>query len=227
MNLADPSLITALDKGQALESLKSLPNQIDQAWKEASEIKTEDWTRLSRIRSEGIAEITKINTQSTHARTRVIFISNPILKTIANYSYGIQALVDIVKAPEDIARFDYVLVVAHNEVEIKDINRRRELVKEIYRITNEFPREEMYGLVSQMRRSSISIPSNIAEGYKRKSLGDYVRFLNIADGSAAELETQIIISRDIYKEIDFSKAESLLEEVQKMLVVLIKKLNTK
>ena len=99
---------------------------------EASEIKTEDWTRLSRIRSEGIAEITKINTQSTHARTRVIFISNPILKTIANYSYGIQALVDIVKAPEDIARFDYVLVVAHNEVEIKDINRRRELVKEIY-----------------------------------------------------------------------------------------------
>ena len=102
-----------------------------------------------------------------------------------------------------------------------------ELVKEIYRITNEFPREEMYGLVSQMRRSSISIPSNIAEGYKRKSLGDYVRFLNIADGSAAELETQIIISRDIYKEIDFSKAESLLEEVQKMLVVLIKKLNTK
>ncbi|OGH76914.1 MAG: four helix bundle protein [Candidatus Magasanikbacteria bacterium RIFOXYC2_FULL_40_16] len=102
-----------------------------------------------------------------------------------------------------------------------------ELVKEIYRITNEFPREEMYGLVSQMRRSSISIPSNIAEGYKRKSLGDYVRFLNIADGSAAELETQIIISRDIYKEIDFSKTSLLLEEVQKMLVVLIKKLNTK
>lgn len=102
-----------------------------------------------------------------------------------------------------------------------------ELVKEIYKITNEYPREEIYGLVSQMRRSSISIPSNIAEGYKRKSLGDYVRFLNIADGSAVELETQIIISKDIYKKINFTKTESLLEEVQKMLITLIKKLNSK
>lgn len=99
---------------------------------EASEIKSDDWTRLSRLRSEGIAEITKINTQITQARTRIIFIANPILKTIANYSYGIQALVDIVKAPEDIARFDYALVVAHNEVEIKDINKRREPIKELY-----------------------------------------------------------------------------------------------
>jgi len=101
-----------------------------------------------------------------------------------------------------------------------------ELVKEIYKITKKFPREEVYSLVSQMRRSSISIPSNIAEGYKRKSFGDYVRFLNIADGSAAELETQIIISKDIYKEIEFSKTESLLVEVQKMLITLIKKLNS-
>ncbi len=99
---------------------------------EASEIKSDDWTRLSRLRSEGIAEITKINTQITQARTRIIFIANPILKTIANYSYGVQALVDIVKAPEDIARFDYALVVAHNEVEIKDINKRREPIKELY-----------------------------------------------------------------------------------------------
>ncbi len=99
---------------------------------EASEIKPEDWTRLSRIRSEGVAEITKIHSQSTHARTRIIFIANPILKTIANYSYGIQSLVDIVKAPEDIARFDYALVVAHNEVDIKDINKRRDTVEKIY-----------------------------------------------------------------------------------------------
>lgn len=99
---------------------------------EASEIKSEDWTRLSRLRSEGIAEITKINTQITHARTRVIFIANPILKTISNYSYGIQSLTDIVRAPEDIARFDYALVVAHNEVEIKDINKRRDTIKELY-----------------------------------------------------------------------------------------------
>lgn len=77
-----------------------------------------------------------------------------------------------------------------------------------------------------MRRCSVSIPSNIAEGYKRKSLGDYLRFLNIADGSAAELETQIIITKNNYP-LDTTKAESLLTEVQKMLFVLIKKLSEK
>lgn len=99
---------------------------------EASEIQHADWTRLSRIRSEGVAEITKIHTQTTNARTRIIFISNPILKTISNYSYGIQSLADIVKAPEDIARFDYVLVVAHNEVEIENINTEKKLVETMY-----------------------------------------------------------------------------------------------
>lgn len=89
---------------------------------EASEIRPEDWTKLSRIRSEGIAEITKIQTQITNARVRLIFLSNPHNKTIANYSYGIQSLLDVVKAPEDIARFDYVLVVAHNEVPVNEIN---------------------------------------------------------------------------------------------------------
>jgi len=78
-----------------------------------------------------------------------------------------------------------------------------------------------------MRRAAISIPSNIAEGYKRKNLGEYVQFLSIADASAAELETQLIISKDLYKHIDFIKALSLLEEVQKMLVSLIRKLNPK
>jgi len=89
---------------------------------EASEIAPQDWTKLSRIRSEGIAEITKIQTQMTNARVRMAFLSNPINKTIANYSYGIQSLLDVVKAPEDIARFDYVLVVAHNEVPVNEIN---------------------------------------------------------------------------------------------------------
>ena len=102
-----------------------------------------------------------------------------------------------------------------------------ELVKEIYKVTEEFPKLELYGLVSQMRRSAVSIPSNIAEGYKRKNLGEYVQFLSIADASAAELETQLIISKDLYKQIDFLKAMSLLEEVQKMLITLIKKLNPK
>ena len=102
-----------------------------------------------------------------------------------------------------------------------------ELVKEIYKVTDEFPKSELYGLTSQMRRASISIPSNIAEGYKRKNLGEYLQFLSIADASAAELETQLIISKDLYTKIDFFKAQSLLEEVQKMLVSLIRKLNPK
>lgn len=102
-----------------------------------------------------------------------------------------------------------------------------ELVKEIYKTTGQFPKSELYGLVSQMRRAVVSVPSNIAEGYKRKNLGEYIRFLSIADASATELETQIIISKDLYKKIDFSKAESLLIEVQKMLFVMIKKLKDK
>ncbi len=97
-----------------------------------------------------------------------------------------------------------------------------ELVKEIYRITALFPPSELYGLVSQERRAVISIPSNIAEGYKRKNIAEYIQFLSIADASAAELETQLIISKDLYTSIDFSRAEALLIEVQKMLIALIK-----
>lgn len=100
---------------------------------EASEISPQDWSKLSRIRSEGLAEITKIQTQITNARTRLLFLTNPINKTIANYSYGIQALMDVIKAPEDIARFDYVLVVAHNEVPVHEINvRHSSTVKKVH-----------------------------------------------------------------------------------------------
>ena len=97
------------------------------------------------------------------------------------------------------------------------------LVKEIYRVTDKFPASEMYGLVSQMRRAAISIPSNIAEGKKRKTKKDFLQFLRIADGSAAELETQIIIAKELFPKLDFSKAVSLLEEIQKMLITIIKK----
>ncbi|MES2087925.1 MAG: four helix bundle protein [Patescibacteria group bacterium] len=101
-----------------------------------------------------------------------------------------------------------------------------ELVKEIYKLTESFPKTETYGLTSQMRRSAVSIPSNIAEGYKRKNVKEYIQFLSIADGSAAELETQLIISKSIYK-TNFSIAENLLEEIQKMLITMIRKLNPK
>lgn len=102
-----------------------------------------------------------------------------------------------------------------------------ELVKEIYRTTKMLPRDEVYGLTSQMRRAAVSIPSNIAEGHQRKNLREYLQFLRISYGSAAELETQLLISKEIYTKIDFSESESLLKEVQKMLNVLIQKLELK
>lgn len=93
------------------------------------------------------------------------------------------------------------------------------LVKEVFSLTKAFPSSELYGLTSQMRRASISIPSNIAEGYGRVSSKEYARFFSIAYGSALELETQLIIGKDLeMTEVQsFSKSIALLEEVLKML----------
>ncbi len=73
----------------------------------------------------------------------------------------------------------------------------KEIVAETYKLTRLFPNEEMYGLTTQMRRASISIPSNISEGHSRRATKDYQRFLNIAAGSCAELETQVEISLEL------------------------------
>lgn len=108
--------------------------------------------------------------------------------------------------------------------ELKVWNRSIQLVENIYQATGKFPKEELYGLVSQMRRAAVSIPSNIAEGYKRRGLGHYLQFLSYADASAAELETQIIISKKLFASIDLKRSEELLTEVQKMLFALIKNL---
>ena len=102
-----------------------------------------------------------------------------------------------------------------------------ELVVEIYKLTEKYPKQELFGLVNQMRRAVISIPSNIAEGYQRKGLGEYINFLSIASGSAAELDTQIIISKKIYKNENYNKSEILLVEIQKMLAILMQKLKLK
>lgn len=69
-----------------------------------------------------------------------------------------------------------------------------DLVEDVYKLTASLPTEEKFGLCSQMRRCAVSIPSNIAEGYNRSHLGDYLRFLSIAKGSAGELQTQLEIS---------------------------------
>ncbi|MBI5079466.1 four helix bundle protein [Candidatus Wolfebacteria bacterium] len=94
-----------------------------------------------------------------------------------------------------------------------------ELVVEIYHLTNLFPKSEIYGLTNQMRRSAVSISSNIAEGYSRKHRQEYIQFIRIAFGSGAELETQIIIAKrlKLASSDKFNKSEALLNEVMKML----------
>lgn len=101
------------------------------------------------------------------------------------------------------------------------------LVKEIYKLTNTFPKTEQFGLTSQIRRVVVSIPSNIAEGHGRKSTKDRVKFLSISFGSALEVETQLYIAKDLFKlnKENLKIAEDLLEEVLKMLNVMTKKTN--
>jgi four helix bundle protein len=102
-----------------------------------------------------------------------------------------------------------------------------ELVVVVYELTEKFPKEEIYGLTSQMRRSAISIPSNIAEGRFRGTKKDYTQFLRIAYSSGAELETQIEIAKRIEKmsHLDYAKADSFLNEVMRMLNAMIRNLN--
>jgi len=111
--------------------------------------------------------------------------------------------------------------------ELKVWQKSIELVRQIYNITSKFPRSEIYVLSSQMQRSAVSIPSNIAEGHLRKNIKEFLQFLRVSYGSTAELETQLIIAKDLYQNINYSKTESLLEEIQKMLNVMIKKLENK
>ena len=101
-----------------------------------------------------------------------------------------------------------------------------ELALNIYKVTKDFPKIEQFGLVSQMRRASVSIPSNIAEGYRRKYRKEYIQFLNIAYGSSGELETQISLSHDlaILDDTNFKTLQGLIEEVSKLLFSLIKSL---
>ncbi len=94
-----------------------------------------------------------------------------------------------------------------------------ELAKKTYAIGKKLPAEERYGLAGQMQRCAVSIPSNIAEGNKRGTARDYVQFIRIASGSAAELETQLLLVKDIYK-IDVADVLDLTDQVQKMLQVM-------
>ena len=110
--------------------------------------------------------------------------------------------------------------------DIKAWQLSREFRKEIYKITKKFPNNERFVLTPQMRRATISITSNIAEGFGRRSFKSSIQFYSFAYGSALELETQLIISKELTMagEALFKPSESLLLEVSKMLNVMIGKM---
>lgn len=100
-----------------------------------------------------------------------------------------------------------------------------QLVKEVYKLTGSFPKSELFGITSQIRRAVVSIPSNIAEGYGRRSHKEYAQFYSIAYGSALEVETQLIIALKLKFALEekFKESENLLNEVIRMLYVMIYK----
>jgi len=104
-----------------------------------------------------------------------------------------------------------------------------DLVSDIYNVTRGFPKDEQFGLTSQMRRCAVSIPSNIAEGRVRNTTKDFVHFLHIALGSCAELATQLDIAQrqNFVSESRYTEMVELLDEVGKMLSALIVSLNAK
>jgi len=108
----------------------------------------------------------------------------------------------------------------HNYQELKIWQEGRKLVLELYRISSTFPKEEMYGLTSQIRRAAISVPSNIAEGTGRKSNKEFKRFLNYSLGSLFELETQIILANDLQfiNSEEFEKIQQHIKTVIKMII---------
>jgi len=110
--------------------------------------------------------------------------------------------------------------------ELKMWQRGIEIVKDIYALTKKFPKEELYGLTSQMRRSSISIPSNIAEGFKRSHNKEYKQFLYITQGSLAELETQLIIAKELgyIKDSELSYIAEKIDHEAKMVASYVNKL---
>ncbi|OGL44763.1 MAG: hypothetical protein A2149_07845 [Candidatus Schekmanbacteria bacterium RBG_16_38_11] len=116
-----------------------------------------------------------------------------------------------------------------NYKELKVWQKSYQLCLDIYKITKDFPKEEKYGLTSQIRRAVVSIPSNIAEGYGRKTTLEYTHALYIAYGSHCELNTQIELSCDLgyIKKENLKELQENIGEVERMLKALIKSLENK
>lgn len=101
-----------------------------------------------------------------------------------------------------------------------------DLVELVYKITDKLPKSEVFGLSSQMQRSAVAIPSNIAEGAKREHKAEYIQFLSIANGSASELETQLLLTKKLHPKLktEIEKDLLILDEILRMLYSLMKSL---
>jgi four helix bundle protein len=102
-------------------------------------------------------------------------------------------------------------------------------VTQVYKVTEGFPKAETYGLISQIRRAAVSIPTNISEGHTRRNLKEYIQFLYISKGSASELKTLLTISLNLgyLSKRDWENLDSVLVEIDKMLTGLISRLKNK
>ena len=110
---------------------------------------------------------------------------------------------------------DELLIRGHRDLKVwQDA---MELVKDVYRITKGFPKEEIYGLTTQMRRAAVSIPSNIAEGAARNSTKEFIQFLAISRGSLSELETQLLIAQNLGYTTEHSDIAERIGRVFKMI----------
>lgn len=110
--------------------------------------------------------------------------------------------------------------------QLKVWEKAHQLTLEVYKAMATFPNEELYGLISQLRRASVSIPTNIAEGCGRNTDADFARFLQIAMGSASETEYEVILAYDLgfLSKIQFDGLQSQAEEIKKMIASLLKTL---
>ena len=118
----------------------------------------------------------------------------------------------------------------HRLGDFKDLkvwNKAHETTLRVYRVTRQFPKDELYGLTSQIRRAAASVGANIAEGCGRRSDGEMARFLQIARGSAVELEYHLMLARDLalLPATVYSELEHQVDEVQRMLTSLIQRIH--
>ena len=114
----------------------------------------------------------------------------------------------------------------HNFKELIVWQKARKNVKDIYLLTKKYPKEELFGLTQQIRKAAVSIPSNIAEGSGRATNVDFAHFLDIANGSACEVETQLYLSLDLeyISQTEFDDVSNQVQDIQKMIFALKKKL---